>query len=43
MNENSYLSPQSEVIEICAESVICVSGAEMSVGNPWEGNEEKPW
>ena len=41
--ETTYQSPELEVIGIRAESIICVSGEDVTVTNPWEGNTEQDW
>ena len=44
MKETSYQSPKVNVIDICAESIICASrDNNVSVTNFWEGNEEEEW
>ena len=43
MNKKVYQSPVLEVIDICTESIICVSGEDVTVTNPWEGNTEQDW
>ena len=43
MNKKAYQSPELEVIGIRAESIICVSGEDVTVTNPWEGNTEQDW
>lgn len=43
MKETSYQSPKVEVIDICAESIICASGENVTVSDPWSGNVEEEW
>lgn len=40
--ETTYQSPELEVIGIRAESIICVSGENVTVSDPWS-NEEEEW
>lgn len=42
--ETIYQSPKVDVIDICAESIICASGeGDISVANIWEDNTEEEW
>lgn len=44
IKETSYQSPTAEVIDICAESIICASGPDSSdagINNPWIFDEEE--
>ena len=43
IEETTYQSPKVEVIDICAESIICASGDNVTVSDPWSGNEEEEW
>ena len=43
MNETTYQSPTVEVIDIYAESIICASGTDVTVSDPWTGNVEQDW
>ena len=43
--ETTYQSPTAEVIDICAESIICASveNVTVTVSDPWSGNVEQGW
>ena len=43
IKETAYQSPKVEVIDLCAESVICASGNDVTVTDPWSGNVEQEW
>lgn len=43
MNKKVYQSPVLEVIDICTESIICASGENVTVSDPWSGNVEEEW
>ena len=43
MKETTYQSPEVEVIDICAESIICASGENVTVFDPWSDNVEEEW
>ena len=43
IKETIYQSPAVDVIDICAESIICASGNSVSVTNLWEHNTEDEW
>ena len=43
IKETTYQSPKVEVIDICAESIICASGDNVTVSDPWSGNVEEEW
>ena len=39
--ETTYQSPKVDVIDICAESIICASGDDVRVSDPWSGTTEE--
>ena len=43
MNKMTYQSPELDAIDFCAENVICASGENVTVSDPWSGNVEEEW
>lgn len=41
--EKNYQSPAAEVIDVCADSVICISGDNVTVSDPWSDCVENEW
>ena len=41
--ETNYQSPAAEVTDICATGIICASGDNVTVSDPWSGNVEQEW
>ncbi|MCQ2221448.1 MAG: hypothetical protein MJZ12_08615 [Prevotella sp.] len=41
--ETTYQSPKVDVIDICAESIICASGDPVTVSDPWSDIDEEKW
>lgn len=43
MKTTDYQSPAVEVIDIIAESIICASGENVTVSDPWSDIDEEEW
>lgn len=41
--KKAYATPSIKIVELQATDIICTSGDEVTVSDPWSGNTEEEW